>query len=88
MKCVQIIEKLVELQEARRSTGKNFDERCCELVLDLSITYIEEQAKLVKTLSWMIRDCQHRFDKEQGVKFGEGSYSPELRMAMKLLGGF
>lgn len=84
MTTIQIIEKLVELQEARIASG-DVDQRCCELILDLSTTYITEQAALSKTLDWLVRDTQTRFDRDQGMPNGKGSYSPELKIAITLL---
>ena len=87
MTTIQIIEKLVELQEARRAAGKIFDERCCDLILELSLTYVKEQAILQRSFGWLVREVKARCDKEQGVPTGKGSYSPELKIALKLLNG-
>ena len=87
MNCIQTIEKLIEWQETQIAMDKQIDKKLCELIINLSQTYIKEQASLITILSWLVKDTRARFDKEQGVKTGKGSYSQKLKKAMAIIGG-
>lgn len=85
MTVVKLLESLIELHEARKAEG-TIDEKAAELTIMTVEAYTQEMFVLLKTLKWLTKDAQARFDREQGVGPGEGSYSKELTEALAIIG--
>lgn len=87
MTTVQILEKLVELQEARFAAGIGHDGEAAQLVIDAVESHTSETERIFRTLRWMTIDMQQKIDDEQECESGQGHYSSELTEALNLIAG-